>query len=142
MKGQKELGKDSFAKIPNGMPGVETRLYLLWDGGVRDGPHLDEPLRRDHEHRAREDLRPLPEEGHRSRSAPTRISSCGTARRSTCSATRRSTCASTTRPYEGREVVGAPTHVLSRGKVVVENGKYLGKKGDGRFVKRGTFNLG
>ncbi|MDF2696064.1 MAG: Dihydropyrimidinase, partial [Labilithrix sp.] len=36
-KGQKELGKDNFAKIPNGMPGVETRLYLLWDGGVRAG---------------------------------------------------------------------------------------------------------
>src|SRR5580698_8897209 len=37
MKGQKELGTGSFAKIPNGMPGVETRLYLLWDGGVRAG---------------------------------------------------------------------------------------------------------
>jgi dihydropyrimidinase len=44
-------------------------------------------------------------------------------------------------PYEGREVVGAPTHVLVRGKVVVENGKYVGKKGDGKFIKRGTFNL-
>ena len=38
-------------------------------------------------------------------------------------------------------MVGAPTHVLSRGKVVVENGQYVGKKGDGRFVKRGTFAL-
>jgi dihydropyrimidinase len=37
MKGQKDLGKDSFAKIPNGMPGIETRLYLLWDGGVKKG---------------------------------------------------------------------------------------------------------
>ena len=36
-KGQKDLGRDSFAKIPNGMPGVETRMYLLWDGGVRTG---------------------------------------------------------------------------------------------------------
>jgi dihydropyrimidinase len=44
-------------------------------------------------------------------------------------------------PYEGREVTGAPTHVLSRGKVVVQDGKYLGRKGDGRFVKRGTFSL-
>ena len=37
MKGQKELGTNDFSKIPNGMPGVETRLYLLWDGGVRQG---------------------------------------------------------------------------------------------------------
>jgi dihydropyrimidinase len=44
-------------------------------------------------------------------------------------------------PYEGREVTGGPTHVLSRGKVVVQDGKYVGKKGDGRFVKRSTFAL-
>src|SRR5499433_2642448 len=35
VKGQKDLGRDDFAKIPNGMPGIETRLYLLWEG-VRD----------------------------------------------------------------------------------------------------------
>jgi dihydropyrimidinase len=44
-------------------------------------------------------------------------------------------------PFEGRKVRGAPTHVLSRGKVVVENGKYVGKAGDGRFMKRSTFSL-
>src|SRR4029079_1651299 len=32
MKDQKELGKHDFSKIPNGMPGVETRLHLLWEG--------------------------------------------------------------------------------------------------------------
>ena len=36
MKGQKDLGRDSFAKIPNGMPGIETRLHLLWEA-VREG---------------------------------------------------------------------------------------------------------
>ena len=41
-------------------------------------------------------------------------------------------------PYEGREVVGAPTVVLSRGKDVVENGNFVGRKGEGRFLKRGT----
>ena len=44
-------------------------------------------------------------------------------------------------PYEGREVTGAATHVLSRGKVVVQEGKYVGRKGDGRFVKRGRFGV-
>ena len=29
MKEQKELGADDFSKIPNGMPGIETRLHLL-----------------------------------------------------------------------------------------------------------------
>ena len=33
----KELGKESFAQMPNGAPGVETRLPLIYDGGVRTG---------------------------------------------------------------------------------------------------------
>src|SRR5260221_6351135 len=32
MKGQKELGRNDFSKIPNGMPGIETRLHLLYEG--------------------------------------------------------------------------------------------------------------
>ena len=32
-----ELGKDDFSKIPNGAPGVETRLTLVHNGGVRQG---------------------------------------------------------------------------------------------------------
>ena len=40
-------------------------------------------------------------------------------------------------PYEGHEVFGAPTQVLSRGKVIVENGKFTGRKGEGRFLRRG-----
>ena len=35
MNEQKELGKDDFTKIPNGAPGVETRLTLVYNGGVR-----------------------------------------------------------------------------------------------------------
>ena len=37
MKEQKELGKDDFSKIPNGAPGIETRMSLLYDGGVVKG---------------------------------------------------------------------------------------------------------
>src|SRR5438046_9256974 len=37
MKEQKELGTDDFSKIPNGAPGVETRMSLVYDGGVRAG---------------------------------------------------------------------------------------------------------
>jgi dihydropyrimidinase len=41
-------------------------------------------------------------------------------------------------PYEGRKVKGRPTVVLSRGEVIVQDGKFLGKKGRGRFLKRGS----
>ena len=33
----KARGRDDFSKIPNGAPGIETRMTLLWDGGVRAG---------------------------------------------------------------------------------------------------------
>ena len=36
-KGQKELGLGDFSKIPNGIPGVEDRYTLLFDGGVNTG---------------------------------------------------------------------------------------------------------
>ncbi|MDA8442483.1 MAG: dihydropyrimidinase [Peptococcaceae bacterium] len=36
-KGQKELGLKDFSKIPNGIPGVETRLNLLYTFGVGNG---------------------------------------------------------------------------------------------------------
>ena len=44
-------------------------------------------------------------------------------------------------PYEGREIVGAPTTVLSRGAVVVRDGQFVGQAGNGRFVKRGAAQL-
>ena len=36
-KEQKELGKSDFTKIPNGSPGIEHRLQLIYDGGVNEG---------------------------------------------------------------------------------------------------------
>jgi len=33
----KQRGRGDFSKIPNGAPGIETRLMLLWDAGVRTG---------------------------------------------------------------------------------------------------------
>ncbi len=43
-------------------------------------------------------------------------------------------------PYEGRVVRGAPTHVLSRGTVIVEDGRFLGRPGAGRYLRRSTFS--
>jgi dihydropyrimidinase len=36
--------------------------------------------------------------------------------------------------FEGMETVGAPTHVMQRGKVLVENGTLLGKPGEGKYL--------
>jgi dihydropyrimidinase len=39
-------------------------------------------------------------------------------------------------PYEGREVVGVSETVISRGRVIVEDGRFAGRPGAGAFVKR------
>ena len=39
-------------------------------------------------------------------------------------------------PYEGRQVTGATDTVLSRGRLVIENGKFVGRAGAGSFLKR------
>jgi len=39
--------------------------------------------------------------------------------------------------WEGFEIDGHVDTVISRGKVIVDDGDYLGAKGDGRFLKRG-----
>ena len=39
-------------------------------------------------------------------------------------------------PYEGRQVTGVTETVLSRGKVIIDSGKFVGKAGAGSFLKR------
>ena len=140
MKGQKELGRASFAKIPNGMPGVETRLYLLWDGGVRAGRISMNRFVEITSTAPAKIFGLYPRKGTIAIGADADLLVWDGEKRHMLNHDTLHMRVDYS-PYEGREVVGAPTHVLSHGKVVIENGKYVGKKGDGRFVKRGTFNL-
>ncbi len=39
-------------------------------------------------------------------------------------------------PYEGREVTGVTETVLSRGRVIIEGGQFVGRAGAGAFIKR------
>jgi len=41
-------------------------------------------------------------------------------------------------PYEGRQVTGAADTVLSRGRVIIDGGKFVGRPGSGCFLKRST----
>jgi dihydropyrimidinase len=40
-------------------------------------------------------------------------------------------------PYEGLEVTGYPVMTISRGEIIVRDGKFLGQKGRGKFLKCG-----
>ena len=73
-KGQKELGRGDFSKIPNGLPGVEHRMDLLHQGVV-DGHISPAPLGRDRLRHPGPDVRALPAQGHDRARAPTPTSS-------------------------------------------------------------------
>jgi dihydropyrimidinase len=132
---QKQLGKDDFSRIPNGAPGVETRLMLVWDGGVRTGK-IDM-------HRFVEIVSTTPARmfGLWPKKGTIAVGSDGDL--VVFDPDKKTTLAAKTlhmrvdyNPYEGRVVQGAPETVLSRGEVIVDKGKVVAKKGRGRFVKR------
>jgi dihydropyrimidinase len=140
MKGQKELGRESFAKVPNGMPGIETRLYLLWDGGVRTGRISINRFVEITSTAPAKIFGLYPKKGTIAVGADADIVVWDPDRRHVLSSKTLHMRVDYS-PFEGREVVGGPSHVLSHGKVIIENGKHLGRQGDGRFFKRSTFNL-
>ncbi|HXM75985.1 MAG TPA: dihydropyrimidinase [Thermoanaerobaculia bacterium] len=135
MRGQKELGADDFSKIPNGAPGIETRMSLVWDGGVRTG--------RISIHRFVEltSTAPakifglFPRKGTVAPGSDADLVIFDPEKKVTLSA-RTLHMKVDYNPYEGRSVTGAAETVLSRGRVIVENGKFTGRAGAGSFLKR------
>jgi dihydropyrimidinase len=135
--GQKDLGRGDFRKIPNGLPGVEDRVDLLHDGGVIGGRFTRE--------RWVEVISTAPAKlfGMYPRKGAVAIGSDADLVVYDPAATR--TISAKTHHmdvdyscYEGRQVQGRSDVVLSRGSVIVRNGEFAGRKGDGRFVKRST----
>ena len=134
---QKQLGVGDFRKVPNGLPGVEDRVDLLFDGGVVGGRITRE--------RWVEIISAAPArmfglsgvKGVVSPGADADIVIYDPARRHTISAKTHHmdvdySC------YEGRAVVGGSDIVMSRGRVIVEKGDWKGEKGWGKFMKRKT----
>jgi dihydropyrimidinase len=135
MKEQKELGKDDFSKIPNGAPGIETRLMLLYDGGV-GGKRIT--LNRFVElvsTRPAKIFGLYPRKGSITVGADADLLVWDPKAKWTISAkTHRMNV--DYNPYEGREVTGVPEQVLLRGQVVVKGQKFVGKTGQGKFIAR------
>jgi dihydropyrimidinase len=139
MKGQKELGKGDFSKIPNGMPGIETRLHLMYEG-VREGRIS---LNRFVEITSTAPAKIFglyPRKGTLAVGADADVVIWDPEKRFELSHKNLHMKADYA-SYEGKVVVGAPDKVFSRGELVVDGDKLLGKKGRGQFVKRSTFSL-
>ncbi len=131
----KAWGKGSFDKVPNGVPGVESRLAILYSEGVAAGrfdlPRLvaltsTNPARM---------TGLFPAKGQIAVGADADVVLFDPQARTTLSAAS-SRMRAGWHPFEGVPVQGAPVMTIARGEVIVENGEFKGRAGAGRFVRR------
>jgi dihydropyrimidinase len=137
MKEQKELGRNDFSRIPNGAPGIETRMSLVYDGGVRAGRIS---LNRFVELTSTSPARIFglfPRKGTVAPGSDADIVVFDPDRTITLSASNLHMNVDYN-PYEGRQVTGATDTVLSRGRLVIDGGKFVGRPGSGSFLKRAS----
>src|SRR5687767_6343858 len=135
MKEQKVLGSDDFSKIPNGAPGIETRMSLVYDGGVRTGRIS---LNRFVELTSTSPAKIFglfPRKGTIAPGSDADIVVFNPAKKQTLSVETLHMKVDYN-PYEGREVSGVTDTVISRGKVIIDGGKFTGRAGAGTFLKR------
>jgi dihydropyrimidinase len=135
--GQKELGKDDFRKIPNGAPGIENRVSLMYHGGVVAGRLGLNRWVELVSTAAAKTFGLFPKKGTIAVGSDADVVVFNPARKETISIDNPFTHHMRVdfSAYEGFEVQGWSEVVLSRGRVMVENGKVV-TEGGGRFIKR------
>ncbi|MBI5498059.1 MAG: dihydropyrimidinase [Deltaproteobacteria bacterium] len=139
MKDQKELGRDDFSKVPNGMPGVESRMYLLWEA-VQQGK-IDLNRFVDISSTTPSKIFGMyGKKGTLAVGADADIVVWDPQKEVTLSV-KTMHMKVDYNPYEGKKVRGGPSHVLQRGRVIVKNDQFLARPGDGQFIRRRTHTL-
>ena len=132
----KELGKDDFTKIPNGLPGVGDRLPVLWTEGVVKGRLTPQQFVAYTSTNPAKIFGLYPRKGTLAPGADADIAVWDPDLKVTYGvavAQHRTDY----NLYEGWELTGFPVQVYLRGHLIVREGEWLGKRGMGRFLKRG-----
>ena len=137
---QKQLGRDNFAAIPNGIPVVENRMELIFDAGVV-GRRIN--LNRFVEITATAPAKMFglfPKKGTIAVRSDAAIVILDPDRTHTISVETHHMDVDYS-AFEGREITGKVETVLSKGEVIIADGRYHGGKGDGEYLRRGTTML-
>ena len=137
-KGQKEMGKDNFTKIPNGGPGLENRLHLMFQGGVNEKRiSLNRWVELTSTNPAKI-FGMYPRKGTIAPGSDADVVIWDPKKELTISAQTHHMRVDYSM-FEGKQVKGDAETVISRGEVIVENKKFLGKAGRGDYIKRNTY---
>ena len=136
---QKEMGKNDFSKIPNGIPGIENRMELLFSEGVLKGKISLNKFVELTSTAAAKIFGIFPKKGTIAPGSDADIVIFDpTAKHTISSKTHHQNCDYSA--YEGWSVTGKTNTVILRGNIVIENGKASVKKGYGRYIARAPYN--
>jgi dihydropyrimidinase len=131
----KELGKDDFTKIPNGLPGIEDRMPIMWTCGVRTGKITANQFVAYNSTNPAKIFGLYPRKGALLAGSEADIVIWDPEKKVTygvAQAHQRTDY----NLYEGWELTGMPEKVFLRGKLIVDSEQWLGKAGEGQFLKR------
>jgi len=128
-------GRADFTKIPGGVPGIETRMSLLFDGGVVGGRFGVERFVELTATNPAKLFGLFPRKGTIAPGSDADIVVWDPERETTLSASAHHMRVDYN-PYEGRVVKGVAEVVLSRGRAVIERGAFVGRPGAGQFLRR------
>ena len=137
-KEQKEMGRDDFTKIPNGGPGVEHRMSLIYSGGVAGGRFSANRFVELVSTTPAKLFGLYPRKGTIAVGSDADLVIFDPKRKHTISAKTHHMRVDYSM-FEGIQVTGMPDVVLSRGQVIVDGDKFLGRAGQGEFLRRATY---
>jgi dihydropyrimidinase len=138
-KEQKELGIDDFTKIPNGGPGIEHRLSLIYTGGVH-GKRFSPNRFVEVVATAPAKLFGLfPRKGTIAVGSDADLVIFDPNEEQVISAKTHHMRVDYSM-FEGIQIKGVPKTVLSRGRAVIDAGKFVGRPGSGQFLRRQAYS--
>ena len=134
-EGQKEMGKDDFTLIPNGLPGAEERAMALWTLGVREGKLSENQFVAVLSTNQARIYGAYPRKGTLAPGADADVVLWDPELSTTATAENRHGNVDYT-PYEGMSFTGGPASVYVRGSLVYRDGEVVGERGSGKFIER------
>src|SRR5882724_5115029 len=137
-KEQKELGRDDFTKIPNGGPGIEHRMSLIYSGGVAQGRFSVNRFVELVSTTPAKLFGLYPRKGTIAVGSDADLVIFDPNHEEVISAKTHHMRVDYSM-FEGIRIKGAPKTAFSRGRPVIDAGKFVGHPGAGQFLRRQTY---